>query len=101
MSAIGSFVAISVSLTVGGLLVWAWWKRPAGHFREDTYAIWAGSPWGKQIVVDAFGLEIILLLWMAAHAADTGSWLAFAVCAVTMPLFGAMSAGAYWLIAFA
>ena len=57
------------------------------------------SPWGKQLLLDFCGLEVVLVLWMATHAYEAGSWLVFGLCVATMPLFGAMSAAAYWLVA--
>ena len=48
---------------------------------------------------DFVGLEVVLVLWMATHAYEAGSWLVFGLCVATMPLFGAMSAAAYWLVA--
>ncbi len=53
----------------------------------------------KQLLIYLCGLEVVLVLWMATHAYEAGSWLVFGLCIATMPLFGAMSAAAYWLVA--
>jgi hypothetical protein len=90
--------ALIVLLVVVLVSVWALRKRPDAI--GDIVAIWK-RPWGKQIFVDFYGLEIVLVLWMASHAQDNGTWLAFGVSVVTMPFFGAMSAAAYWLFAVA
>ena len=63
--------------------------------------IWRSGPWAKQLYIDLFGLEIILALWLASHAAAQGSWVLFGVCIATMPVFGAMSAALYWILAVA
>lgn len=93
-----NIVAIVVLLVVALVSVWALRRRPDAI--ADIVPIW-GRPWGKQIFVDFYGLEVVLILWMASHAQETGSWLAFGLCAATMPLLGAMSAAAYWLFAVA
>ena len=94
-------VALVVLLAVAALSIWAWMQRPAAMFLEDFTTIWSASPLGKQLLVDFSGLAIVLVLWMTTHAYETGSWLLYGICVVTMPLFGAMSAAAYWLLAVA
>jgi hypothetical protein len=79
-------------------LVSVWALRERRDALADIVAIWK-RPWGKQIFVDFYGLEVLLVLWMASHAQDNGTWLAFALSVVTMPFLGAMSAAAYWLFA--
>jgi len=91
--------AIVVFLVVAILSISAWRQRPAAHFVADFGSIWQSGPWGRQLIVDFFGLELVLVLWMATHAYEAGSWLVFGLCVATMPLFGAMSAAAYWLLA--
>ena len=91
-------VALVVLLVVVLVSVWAFRTRPDAI--ADMAAIWE-RPWGKQIFVDFGGLEIVLVLWMASHAQDNGTWLAFGLSVVTMPFLGAMSAAAYWLFAVA
>ncbi len=91
--------ATVVLLVVSVLSVWAWRQRPAAQFISDFGSIWQAGPWGKQLLVDFYGLEVILVLWMTTHALETGSWLIFGICVATMPIFGAMSAAAYWLLA--
>jgi hypothetical protein len=91
-------VAIAVIAIVAGVSIWALRLRGAQAI-DDFRAIWASGPWGKQIMLDFGGLEIVLLLWMATHASGAGTWLWFWICAVAMPVFGSMAAAAYWLIA--
>jgi hypothetical protein len=91
--------ALVVLLGVAGLSLWAWRERPGAHMVSDFGSIWQCGPWGKQLIVDFYGLEVVLVLWMATHAAEAGTWLAFGLCVATMPLFGAMSAAMYWLLA--
>ena len=95
------FVALVVLVVVAALSIWAWRQRPAAQFVEDFTTIWEASPWGKQLLVDFSGLAIVLVLWMTTHAYETGNWLIFSICVATMPLFGAMSAAVYWLLAVA
>ena len=91
--------ALVVLLGVAVLSIWAWRKRPGADFVGDFGSIWQTSPWGKQLLVDFYGLEVVLVLWMSTHAYEAGSWLIFGICVGTMPFFGAMSAAAYWLLA--
>lgn len=91
-----NIVAIAVLLVVALISVWALRTRP--DVISDMASIWE-RPWGKQIFVDFYGLEIVLVLWMAANAHETGSWLAFGLCVATMPFLGSMSAAAYWILA--
>jgi hypothetical protein len=92
-------IAASIVLLVVALVsVWALRRCPDAI--SDILAIWA-RPWGKQIFVDFYGLEIVLILWMASHAQAHDTWLAFGCCAATMPFLGAMSAAAYWILAVA
>ena len=92
-------VALVVLLVVAAFSLWAWYQRPAAQFVEDFGSIWGASPWGKQLLVDFSGLAIVLVLWMTTHAYETGNWLIYGICVATMPLLGAMSAAAYWLLA--
>ena len=94
-----NIAALVVLLGVAVLSIWAWRQRPAAQFVSDFGSIWQASPWGKQLLVDFYGLEVVLVLWMTTHAYETGSWLIFGICVATMPMFGAMSAAAYWLLA--
>jgi hypothetical protein len=90
--------ALFVLLVVMLISVWALRRQP--NAIADMAAIWE-RPWGKQIFVDFYGLEIVLVLWMASHAQDNGTWVAFGLSVVTMPFLGAMSAAAYWLFTVA
>ena len=92
------FAAILVLVAVALATVWA--IRESPDALAEIGAMWR-RPWGKQIFVDFYGLEIVLLLWMIPHASETGSWLAFWLCAAAMPFLGAMAAAGYWLLAVA
>jgi len=92
---------IATLVLIGLLLFTAWsWVRAPGKAMADQFAgIWAVTPWGKQLMLDFLGLEVVLALWMLADAQRADGSLAAAVaCIVAMPVFGAMAAAAYWLI---
>jgi hypothetical protein len=92
-------VALAVLVVVALVSLVSLRQRPTTAL-ADFIAI-ARQPWGRQLMVDFYGLEIVLVLWMATHAQAAGTWVAFAACAAAMPVFGAMAAAAYWLIAVA
>ena len=92
-------VALAVLIAVALVSLVSLRQRPGGVI-SDFVAI-GKQPWGRQLLVDFYGLEVVLVLWMAAHAEATGGWLTFFVCAAAMPFFGAMAAAAYWLAAVA
>ena len=83
---------------VASATVWAIRRSP--DFFDDFWKIWS-LPWGKQITIDFYGLEVVLVLFMLTHATGSGTWVAFWVCAALMPVFGASAAAAYWLVAVA
>jgi len=91
--------ALFVLIGVAAATIYAWRLRPGRQFFDDVAGLWQSGPWPRQIILDFYGLEIVLALWMATHAAETGNWATFAVCAATMPLFGAVPAAAHWLLA--
>jgi len=91
-------VAIVVLVGMLAVSVWSWVGAPARAMADQFKAIWDVTPWGKQLMLDFFGLEAILALWMIADAHGRGSWLSAILCIVTMPLFGSMSAAVYWLL---
>lgn len=93
-------VALGVLIVVALASLFSLRQRPGRLALADFVAI-ARLPWGRQLLFDFYGLEIVLVLWMASHAQATGSWLPFAACALAMPVFGAMAAVAYWLAAVA
>ena len=93
-------VVAAIVVIVSILLISVWAVRESPDALSEIGAMWR-RPWGKQIFLDFYGLEIVLLLWMIPHASETGSWVAFGLCASTMPFFGAVSAAAYWLLAVA
>ena len=92
--------AVAVVVLVGMLVVsaWSWIGAPARAMADQFKAIWDVTPWGKQLMLDFFGLEAILALWMVTDARATASWVAAIACIVTLPLFGSMSAAVYWLL---
>lgn len=92
------WIAALVLLAVASATLWAFKRSPGLGFAEQFGSIWT-LPWGKQVVIDFFGLEVVLALFMVTHAAGTGAWLAVAVCLALMPMLGASAAAAYWLLA--
>jgi hypothetical protein len=90
--------ALAVLVIVATVSVWALRRRPPAQALADFIEMWS-RPWGRQVIVDFYGLELVLVLWMATHASEAGSWAAFGVCVAAMPIFGAMAAAAYWLLA--
>jgi hypothetical protein len=91
-------IALAVLVIVTAISIWALRRRPGRLAGEDVVHVWAFSPWGKQFLVDFWGLEILLALWMVSHALVHDTLLLAVGCIVLMPVFGAMSAAAYWLI---
>jgi hypothetical protein len=92
-------IALAVLVAVAAVSVWALRVRPGRLAGEDFVHVWSFSPWGKQFMLDFWGLEVMLALWMVSHATAHDSLLQAVVCIVLMPVFGAMSAAAYWLLA--
>ena len=96
-----SAVAISVLLAVAAVSVWALRRRPGSLAGEDFVHVWSFSPWGKQFMLDFWGLEVMLALWMLRHAIEQDELGPAIACIALMPVFGAMPAAAYWLFAVA
>jgi hypothetical protein len=90
-------VALGVLVVLVSVSVWAWRLVPAKKAADQFREIWQ-MPWGRQLLLDFFGLEIVLALWMVADAAARGTWVAAVACIVAMPVFGSMSAALYWLL---
>ena len=101
VSLVSIILAALVLLVVAALTVVAWRAQPGREAGEAFLHIWRSGPWARQVFLDFAGLEIVLALWMLAHAATQGSWLLVGVCIATMPLLGAMSAALYWIVAVA
>lgn len=99
MSFVSIILAALVLLVVAALTVVAWRAQPGREAGEAFLDIWRSGPWARQVFLDFAGLEIVLALWMLAHAATQGSWLLVGVCIATMPLLGAMPAALYWIVA--
>jgi hypothetical protein len=97
MTAMG-WIAGLVLVAVASVTLWALRRSP--NFLREFQTVWA-LPWGKQVVIDFYGLEVVLALFMVTHAMASGTWLALIVCLVLMPMFGSMAAAAYWLFAVA
>ena len=90
------WIAGLVLLIVGSATVWAYRRSPG--FVEQFRSILALT-WGKQVVVDFYGLQVVLALFMVTHALGSGAWLTLSVCLALMPFLGASAAAAYWLLA--
>jgi hypothetical protein len=93
-----TLVAWLVLLTLIAVSAWAWRRVPGRRAADEFTEIWQ-KPWGKQLMLDFFGLEAVLALWMLSDAAARGTWIAAVACCVAMPVFGSMAAAAYWLLA--
>ena len=91
--------ALAVLVAVAAVSVWALRARPGRLALEDFARIWASSAWGKQLLLDFYGLEAVLALWMLSHAMAHDAWLPAVACIALMPVFGAMSPAAYWILA--
>ena len=92
-------LALGVLLAVAAVSVWAFRVRPGRLAGEDFVHVWSFSAWGKQFLVDFGGLEVMLALWMISHATAHDSLGLAVACIVLMPVFGAMAAAGYWLLA--
>lgn len=86
-----------VLLLVASTTLWALRRSPDG-FIELFQTMWS-RPWGKQVLIDFYGLEVVLALFMVTHATGSGTWFVLTVCLVLMPFLGASAAAAYWLLA--
>ena len=93
------WIAALVLLAVASTTIWALVRSPAGFF-DQFQSMWA-MPWGRQVVIDFYGLEVVLALFMITHAVGSGSWFVLVACLVLMPFLGASAAAAYWLFAIA
>lgn len=91
-------IAVLVLATVAALSIWALRRRPGRLALEDFLHVWRFSPWGKQFLVDFYGMEVVLALWMVGHALAHDSLGLALGCIALMPIFGSMSAAAYWLL---
>lgn len=79
--------------------VTAWSLRSGDKALAQFGGMWGTTPWGKQLFIDFYGLVAILALWMFQDASSNGgNWTLAIVCIATMPLLGAGSAAAYWLL---
>jgi hypothetical protein len=90
-------VAAVVVLVVAAVSVWAWSQAPGRQAADQLSEIWR-LPWGKQLYFDFFGLNLVLALWMLTDGLAYGRSLLAMACVITLPVFGAMSAGTYWLL---
>ena len=93
-----SAIAFAVLVLMVPLSVWAWRQRPGTQAKDEFLQIWRNGPWGKQIIVDFYALQLLLALWMIADASEKGLWLEAVLCIGLMPVLGAMSAAVYWLL---
>jgi hypothetical protein len=92
-----NLIAGIVIVVVASVSVWAWMRVPGSQAANQFRDIWS-LPWGKQLMLDFFGLEVVLALWMIADAMSAGTWVSAVLCIAAMPIFGSMSAAAYWLL---
>ena len=90
-------VALAVLLILVAVSAWAWRQSPGRRAADEFREIWQ-KPWGKQLMLDFFGLEAILALWILSDASSRGTWGSAIACIAAMPIFGSMSAAAYWLL---
>ena len=91
-------MAALVLVTVAAISIWAMGRRPGRLALEDILHVWRFSPWGKQFLVDFYGMEVVLALWMVSHALAHDSLVLALGCIALMPVFGSMAAAAYWLL---
>ena len=89
-------IAAAVLITVVAVTAWAL-VVARDQVLPQLLGFWQ-QPWGKQVYFDFYGLEVILALWMLEDASNGGSLGAAIASIVAMPVFGAMSAAAYWLV---
>lgn len=92
-----NLVALVVLVVLVSVSAWAWRRHPGRAAADEFAAIWT-RPWGKQLILDFFGLEAVLALWMLSDAASRGSFTPAIACIAAMPIFGSMSAALYWLL---
>lgn len=92
-----TIVAIATLAIVLGVTIWSVATAP-NQAIEQFSGMWKTTPWGKQLFLDFYGLEAILALFILEDVSRGGSWTVAIVCIVTMPIFGASSAAAYWLL---
>ena len=85
-------------VAVLGITLWAA-SRSGSETLPELGRIWNTGPWPRQVVADFYGLEVILALWMIQHAAQHESTWILIPSLLTMPILGATSAAAYWLLA--
>ncbi len=91
-------IVVGLLVVLAALFAWAWRAAP-GHQASAQFArLWRERPWGPQLIVDFFALEILLALWMVDDASARGAWMLVVPCLVAMPVFGAMPAAVYWLL---
>jgi hypothetical protein len=91
-----SAIAASIFLIMLAVSIWAWRLAPARLAADQFINIWRAHPWGKQLLLDFFGLELMLALWMLTDAVTRGTWILATACTLLMPIFGAMPAAVYW-----
>lgn len=93
--------ALALAVVVAHLAVsaWALRARPGALAVADLLHVWRFSPWGKQLFVDFYGLEVVLGIWMISHALANDALALAVACLALMPILGALPAAAYLLIA--
>ena len=96
-----TLLAAAVLIFVAATTIWAFVRRPGKFAGDDFLHVWNFSAWGRQFMIDFWGLEILLALWMIPHAMENDQTLLVSICLILMPIFGAMPAALYWLLAVA
>lgn len=91
-------LAALVLVAVAAISVSALRRRPGSAALDDFLHVWRFSPWGKQFLIDFYGLEIMLAVWMVGHALAHDSLGLAIACLARMPVLGSMPAAAYWLL---
>ena len=92
------YVAGLVLVAVLGVSLWALRVAPGSQAADQLVGIWNVRPWGRQVYVDFFGLEVVLGLWMLSDASAHDRLVTAILCTLAMPLLGASAAAAYWLM---
>ena len=93
--------AVLVLLIMVPLTIWAWRRKPGRAAQAEFQSMWRLGPWGKQVITDFYALELMLALWILSHASAHDTWTLAIACILAMPVFGAMPAALYWLLAVA
>jgi len=92
-------IAIAVVVAYLVVTVQALRGRPGGLAAQDFLHVWRFSPWGKQFIVDFYGMEVVLGVFVVSHALANGTLTLALVCLALMPALGALPPAVYLLVA--